>query len=557
MLIGTSNLERIVIRSIIWALRSISPLSFLHVFATTLVPQYPLRPFLVLTAYASIECTFYLFVYLPRKRHLQKPTVHPPRMPQPERRALMLRCHENIADPEAFFDGWYLPSISSDKTIRRENVVEWILWGLFSAGPEALSEPGVEEEVEEYMEMYEKVLGKKIPPGRNPDLKSIRLTMDEVVIYHRPFLWYLIVLGVDTFVTTWLLRSGFKHYTTSQSIFPPRPDSLFSNRSPSKLLSYWYRPASPQLPLTTDHYPPLLFLHGIGIGLLPYVAMLNGYSKKHLDTPIIVPEILSISFRLTRSPLSQEEFGESLVEIFNFHNIRDYAVVGHSYGTALAAGLIRATMPPPKSPTPSTPSTTSAVVHDSPPSSPTSLALLKLPPPSSITLLDPIPILLHLPSVARNFLYRPPHHGNEHELYYFACTDPGVAHSLARHFFWTNIILWREDLARIGHTHTNEEVLSPRVAIVLSGSDIIVDAPAVWTYLTGLPVPTNDCIPPRPFVPPVPHKDALVPVVCKPSPNVVAAYLGGLDHAQMFLTQESWKGLIEIVESVSVIKDSD
>lgn len=104
----------------------------------------------------------------------------------------MLRCHENIADPEAFFDGWYLPSTSGDNTIRRENVIEWILWGLFSAGPEGLSEPGVEEEVEEYVVMYEGVLGRKIPPGRNPDLKSIRLTMDDVVIYHRPVLWYMV-----------------------------------------------------------------------------------------------------------------------------------------------------------------------------------------------------------------------------------------------------------------------------------------------------------------------------------------------------------------------------
>lgn len=353
-----------------------------------------------------------------------------------------------------------------------------------------------------------------------------------------------IVFGVDTFVTIWLSRSGFKHYTTSQPIFPPRPDALFSNQSPSNLLSYWYLPAKTQLPPTDERYPPLLFLHGIGIGLLPYVAMLVGYSKKHPETPIIVPEILSISFRLTRPPLSQDEFVEALVSIFEFHNIQEYAVAGHSYGTALAAGIIRATKPPAEPSSPTSP------ISASTDSSPVSTTQTKLPAPSAVILLDPIPILLHLPSVARNFLYRPPQHANEHELYYFACTDPGVAHSLARHFFWTNIILWREDLARIGH-HEDD---TPRVAIVLSGSDIIVNAPAVWTYLTGLPVPSEtDCAPSRPFVPPVPHKDALMPVVCGPSPNVVAAYLGGLDHAQMFLTETSWRGLIEIVERVSAV----
>ncbi|KAB5588770.1 hypothetical protein CTheo_7788 [Ceratobasidium theobromae] len=441
-------------------------------------------------------------------------------MSRSERRQLVLRCQSNIQDPSDFLQGWLLDSTSSDKTIRRENVAEWLLWGFFSSGPEALAEPDIAEEVEEYLALYEESLGQKLPPGKNPGIESIRPTLDKVVVYHRPLLWYMSVCGVDTVVASALWWFGFKHYTSPSPVFPPRPQTLFSNRSPSAQLSYWYRPASPQTKSQRTH-PPLLFLHGIGIGLVPYTALLIDYAQKHPTTPIIVPELLSVSARITQPPLSHQDFQLALQEIFNYHNIDEYSLAAHSYGTALAAGIIRTTVKP------------------------TSNAF---PAPLSVTLLDPIPLLLHQPSIARNFLYRPPQRANEHEIYYFACTDPGVAHSLARHFFWTHCVLWKEDLAHVGNSGPE-----PRVAVVLSGEDIIIDAPAVWTYLTGLALPDKKYPPPRPFVPPVPHPDAFTPTLCESAPNVLAVYLGGLDHAQMFLRAPSRQGLIKIMDQVSAI----
>ncbi|KAG8752561.1 hypothetical protein FRC12_011891 [Ceratobasidium sp. 428] len=462
-------------------------------------------------------------------------------MSRSERHELLLRCRDNLADPEHFLSGWQLDSTSNDKIIRRENVKDWLLWGFFSAGQEALSEPDVTEEIEEYVDILEESLGRTIPPGRNENIKSIRLTLDNVVIHHRPFVWYMIVMIVDILVAARMRLSGFKHYSAPVSVFPPRPYTLFSRRSPSKVLSYWYRPpAELKTPVDQQLYPPLLFIHGIGIGLFPYTPLLCGYDKKHPDVPIIVPEILSISSRLTRPALSHEEFRGAITDIFNHHGVQEYSITAHSYGTALAAGIVKAT----NSSSPNTdPISPTPELNHAP----------SLPAPRSLTLLDPICLLLHLPSVARNFLYRPPKQANEHELYYFACTDPGVAHTLSRHFFWAQNILWKEDLAHIGKRSIDADQSTPRVAIVLSGSDIIVDAPAVWTYLTGLPPPENRCAKPWPFIPPVPHVKSLAPRLCESLPNVLAVYLGGLDHAQMFLSSVSWRGVLDVMEQVSGI----
>lgn len=56
--------------------------------------------------------------------------------------------------------------------------------------------------------------------------------------------------------------------------------------------------------------------------------------------------------------------------------------------------------------------------------------------------------------------------------YYFANTDLDVAYTLARRFFWTENILWKEELS------------GKRVTAVLAEKDIIVDTNEVGRYLT-------------------------------------------------------------------------
>ena len=49
----------------------------------------------------------------------------------------------------------------------------------------------------------------------------------------------------------------------------------------------------------------------------------------------------------------------------------------------------------------------------------------------------------------------------------------GVSHTLFRRFFWTDNILWKEDIQ------------GRRVTIALAGNDIVVDTSVVRAYLIG------------------------------------------------------------------------
>ncbi len=113
-------------------------------------------------------------------------------------------------------------------------------------------------------------------------------------------------------------------------------------------------------------------------------------------------------------------------------------------------------------------------------------------------LMDPICFMLHLPDVAYNFVGRVipivgdgnantivqtrrlPRQANERMLHYFASQDMMISHTLARRFFWNQLILFKEDLPP-----------DMPLTVTLSGRDLIVPTREVWKYLTSKPAPAS------------------------------------------------------------------
>ena len=225
------------------------------------------------------------------------------------------------------------------------------------------------------------------------------------------------------------------------TVFPFRPLSLLSpHTTPAKTVTYWHRPHTSKARL------PVLFIHGIGIGLYPYVnflAEMNHATKANAmddDVGIIAIEIMPISFRITHAALGKEEMCMEIMKIIKKHNWEKFVLVTHSYGSVIATHLLRDEI-------------MSGMI-------------------GSILLIDPVTFLLHHPDVAYNFTSRKPKRANEYQLYYFGSMDMGVAHTLSRTFFWSENILWKHDIS------------GRRVTVVLSAKDLIVDTEAVGRYLT-------------------------------------------------------------------------
>jgi hypothetical protein len=140
------------------------------------------------------------------------------------------------------------------------------------------------------------------------------------------------VFIVDGITHLSMVYHGFKYHRTavirSPLVFPPRPLALCTlNRSPAKVLSYWLRPHTSKSTL------PVVFLHGIGIGLWPYVnflAALNKQSDEDGEVGIIAIEILPISFRITQQALGKEEMCRQIENILLHHGFGSFVLVTHS-----------------------------------------------------------------------------------------------------------------------------------------------------------------------------------------------------------------------------------
>lgn len=112
-------------------------------------------------------------------------------------------------------------------------------------------------------------------------------------------------------------------------ILPPRPHAFIaSNRSPSNNLSYWYQAH------TSSKDLPILFLHGIGVGLYPYMEFLKELNQGRREEDgrigILAVEILCISSRLTSPMLPKDEMCSQLREILQRHGFDRFVLVSHS-----------------------------------------------------------------------------------------------------------------------------------------------------------------------------------------------------------------------------------
>lgn len=164
-----------------------------------------------------------------------------------------------------------------------------------------------------------------------------------------------------------------------------------------------------------------MFIHGIGIGLYPYVNFLrqiNGLDNERDegDIGIIAIEIMPVSFRITGAALEKDQMCLEILQILRHHGWHECILASHSYGSVISSHLLHY-------------SETSELF-------------------GPLLLIDPVSILLHLPDVAYNFTARKPIRANEHQLCCelrsaeshhsadqlsdFASMDMGVAHTLGR-----------------------------------------------------------------------------------------------------------------------------
>jgi len=185
-MIGTSVAEYVFIRACIIFLHWIIPFSALCLVLLSIARPLDLQLPPIITTWASAEILFYLLGFLPRYCVLQRAAVHPPLLSRQERRQLFELCHRSIKDHEQHLSKWFKNAPLSE--IKRENLKDFYCWAFLNKGAYGLLD---DEELEEYVDKFEKISGKKLEPG-NGTAVPLRLTVDKVNMLHRPLVWYMV-----------------------------------------------------------------------------------------------------------------------------------------------------------------------------------------------------------------------------------------------------------------------------------------------------------------------------------------------------------------------------
>ncbi len=177
----------------------------------------------------------------------------------------------------------------------------------------------------------------RIKVSSGPEIRTMRLTLDPVRVVPRPLAIYCATNFLTFLATKKAQRSGFKMERRGR-------------------LSYLiYRPPgwTPAKAIKEDspHSRPVLFLHGLGIGLSQYIEVINFLIEdpELSSRPILIPiqEWISqaIFSRNFLEPMTHHETTATLRQVFRSegwdHERCGFDVLAHSWGTIFASWVLK------------------------------------------------------------------------------------------------------------------------------------------------------------------------------------------------------------------------
>ena len=173
----------IFIRACIWSLRTVVPASLLYClcgsFGYRFLPYY-------LESLAYLEALFWLCICLPRQHVLDRSSPRVLQRTRQQRRELVDRCWASIPDMGSFVSTWF--KHQPLERLCREEVKDFLAWGfLYKTRATEVDD----QELEEYLNKTEAIIGQRFLPGRGP-FRPSQVSTDALHFQHKPLFFYIV-----------------------------------------------------------------------------------------------------------------------------------------------------------------------------------------------------------------------------------------------------------------------------------------------------------------------------------------------------------------------------
>jgi len=320
----------------------------------------------------------------------------------------------NYDSVQNIFAGWFQRPDEVPRNYTRSNVEEVLCTGFL--GKEVRDANGADREwLNKLIQVLQDDHGLTLSTKKN-DFRCMRYMIDPVVASFRPLLVYLSVMMLTSFTGIVLRWMGFQRYTSLHGV------------------KYWYKETESSETATPllDSSKSMVFFHGVGCGLTPYlptIAQLKHERQFLFESPWVSynPWVLPVPSRL---------FVDAVEMAMKIHGAQKATVVGHSFGSVQATWLLR------QKP---------ELVH-------------------RMVLVDPVAILLCLPDVCKNFLYRNPTTLFGKLFDYLGSHEFGISRTFRRH-----LVSWESVLF--------PDKIPPNSNVMLSELDHIVPSMSLYNAL--------------------------------------------------------------------------
>eukprot|EP00929_Paragymnodinium_shiwhaense_P107926 TRINITY_DN74275_c0_g1_i1.p1 TRINITY_DN74275_c0_g1~~TRINITY_DN74275_c0_g1_i1.p1 ORF type:complete len:719 (-),score=145.00 TRINITY_DN74275_c0_g1_i1:143-2299(-) len=335
----------------------------------------------------------------------------------------------------ADFSGWFCGADVS--LFQRGNLEEWLAEYFFEGRSPAEVRQADRGELDSMVSYVACWLGyPDMPAGRNADVRCQLLSQDPLSAWHRP-LWIYSLTGCVVPVLTEMLyqRLGFVKYTSGAIQYWHR-DGVGGGASAScegATAADGCTGGSRTPPRVQAVRLPVVFCHGLGIGVLPYLDFVKDLLSTGVE--LFLLDLPHISLRQNSDVHSPRETVACIIDMLAAWGHSQGHFVGHSFGTMVVSWTVKF----------------SQVV-------------------ASACCLDPVCFLLVKHDILTNALYR--EHTDPFQVFltYFVFRELYVANTLARNMFWQQNELW-------------PEMVQQPLLVLLSGKDAIVPALSVRRLL--------------------------------------------------------------------------
>ncbi|CAK9076691.1 unnamed protein product [Durusdinium trenchii] len=300
---------------------------------------------------------------------------------------------------------------------------EW-LEGWFKKTPMSKIKRGnlEETELEDMVKECEKRYNWCFDEGYTPGVLPMRINFDPIQAWYHPLWYYAAIKGLCIATRSAMQLMGFTRCSAGR-------------------LSYFHRPAPayPGLlveggkPVPPSQDSPVVLIHGLGVGITPYLRFIRMLGRTRECFVIELPEI---SQACSEEVLPPQEMADAMCQMLKAHGHDKAVFLAHSYGTFVMSWVLR----------------------------------FRRDIVAKTVMLDPVALLLAQPDVAYNFLYRHPDNPMLKVVANFVRWELFAAHVLMRHFYWHQNVVWKEDLP-------------PNSLVVMSSHDDICNAHYIRRYL--------------------------------------------------------------------------